>query len=148
MTRLDIRLFDANLADRAVLREYYELMVSCAADWSDEAPSEYDAAIERLRNPAPGLGPFVQWAAYLDDRLIGFEKIGFPEQENSHIATVLQRLLIDTVEPGLWDVDAPAGYHAVSWIGRAPGGLVASYARARGAMDDAPLEDSTYRSPR
>jgi GNAT superfamily N-acetyltransferase len=208
MTRLDIRLFDANLADRTVLREYYELMVSCAADWSDEAPSEYDAAIERLRNPAPGLGPFVQWAAYLDDRLMGFEKIGFPEQENSHIGfveidihpdvrrrgigtemlhcalptlaargrtevevwsvtegspaekwavrhgfervhtTVLQRLLIDTVEPGLWDVDAPAGYHAVSWIGKAPEGLVASYARARGAMDDAPLEDSTYRSPR
>jgi mycothiol synthase len=207
MARLDIRLFDADLVDSAVLREYYELMVACAADWSDEPPSDYDAAVQRLRNPAPGLGPFVHWAAYLDGRLVGFEKIGFPEQENSHVgfveidvhpdvrrrgvgtemlrcavptlaargrtevqlwsvtegsaaerwavrhgfervhATAMQRLSIDTVDPGRWEVDAPAGYRTVSWIGAAPEDLVASYARARGAIDDAPVGESAFRAP-
>lgn len=62
-------------------------------------------------------------------------------------ATVLQRLAITTADRSRWDVPAPAGYRAVAWSDDAPDDLVAGYAAARNAMQDAPTGESAYRSP-
>jgi mycothiol synthase len=62
-------------------------------------------------------------------------------------ATVTQQLTLDAVDPSLWDVAAPTGYRAVSWIDTAPEELVASYARARRAIQDAPRGDAGYQVP-
>jgi mycothiol synthase len=62
-------------------------------------------------------------------------------------ATVAQQLKLDAVDPSLWDVAAPTGYRAVSWTDTAPEELVASYALARRAMQDAPLGDAGYQVP-
>ena len=60
---------------------------------------------------------------------------------------VQQKLHLPEVDPSTWRVDAPAGYHAVSWIGAAPDDLVASYARASNAIHDAPFGESGFELP-
>lgn len=79
-------------------------------------------------------GPGEAWATRL-----GFE---------SADVTLTQGLSLDAADPRLWDVPAPAGYHAVSWTSIAPDELVASYASARNAMHDAPVGDIVYQLPR
>lgn len=59
--------------------------------------------------------------------------------------TVLQRLVIAETDPSLWDVDAPAGYHAREWSGSAPASIVDSFARARDSILDAPSGDTSFR---
>jgi mycothiol synthase len=87
--------------------------------------------VEGWNVPQGGAGE--QWAAAM-----GFRTV--------HV-TVSQRLLFDEVDPATWDVPAPAGYRVVAWIDEAPADLVASYARARGAIHDAPLGAAGYRLP-
>jgi GNAT superfamily N-acetyltransferase len=58
--------------------------------------------------------------------------------------TVIQSLSIDTADVRLWEVPAPAGYRTVAWTGAAPGEFVASYARTRNAIHDAPVGDIAY----
>ena len=47
--------------------------------------------------------------------------------------TVQQKLHLPEVDPSTWQVDAPAGYHAVTWIGAPP--------------DDAPSGESGFELP-
>ncbi|MFC1400873.1 MULTISPECIES: GNAT family N-acetyltransferase [Streptacidiphilus] len=61
---------------------------------------------------------------------------------------MLQRLMIADVDPGLWEVQAPSGYHLEQWLAAAPASLVDSFARARGAIHDAPVGTSSYSTPR
>lgn len=58
-----------------------------------------------------------------------------------------QELSIPETDPQRWQVPTPAGYRAQRWIGVAPQDVVASFARARGAISDAPGGDSSYQSP-
>jgi mycothiol synthase len=69
---------------------------------------------------------------------LGFEKV----EER-----VLQNLVVSDVDPGRWDVPAPAGFRAERWIGAAPEPLVAGYARARTAISDAPTGRSNDKVP-
>jgi GNAT superfamily N-acetyltransferase len=62
-------------------------------------------------------------------------------------ATVMQALVVAEVDRARWDVATPAGYRLARWIGAAPAELVDSYARARQAIQDAPLGDTGYQSP-
>jgi mycothiol synthase len=61
--------------------------------------------------------------------------------------SVLQTLELAEVDPAIWDVEPPAGYRLVRWIGHAPDDLVESYARARHAIGDAPPGESAFRAP-
>jgi GNAT superfamily N-acetyltransferase len=61
--------------------------------------------------------------------------------------TVQQRLAMHEVDPANWQLDAPAGYHAVTWIDAAPEGLAASYARASNAIHDAPFGEAGFEFP-
>jgi GNAT superfamily N-acetyltransferase len=78
-------------------------------------------------------GPGARWASGM-----GFRPVQI---------TLLQRLVIDEVEPSSWAVTPPSGYHAVRWIDPAPDAHLASYVRARAAIHDAPVGDEQYRSP-
>jgi mycothiol synthase len=69
---------------------------------------------------------------------LGFEKV----EER-----VLQNLVISDVDPGRWDVPAPAGFRIQHWTGAAPEPLVAGFARARTAITDAPTGRSTDEFP-
>jgi len=204
---LDVRPFDVDHAGDNALADYYELVRASTADWSDEPPSDLETTIGRLRNPTPGLGGILRWAAYVDERLRAFATVRLPGHENEaiglvdltvhpdfrrrgiatamlrhilvalrekgrpkiealsvkkggageHWATwlgfrqvhtiVAQRLAIDAVDPSLWAVDPPVGYRSVSWISTAPEDLVASYARTRNAIHDAPQSDGGHTSP-
>ncbi|MEU5265646.1 GNAT family N-acetyltransferase [Amycolatopsis sp. NPDC021455] len=62
-------------------------------------------------------------------------------------ATARQALVVAEADPARWDVPVPGGYRLRSWIGAAPEDVVASYARARGAIHDAPLGESEFRWP-
>ncbi|MDR8411765.1 GNAT family N-acetyltransferase [Nonomuraea sp. 3-1Str] len=59
----------------------------------------------------------------------------------------LQVLRVPEVDPALWEVPVPAGHRLEQWTGAAPDTLVESFARARGAIHDAPVGDSSYRHP-
>ncbi|MGW6504265.1 GNAT family N-acetyltransferase [Nonomuraea angiospora] len=59
----------------------------------------------------------------------------------------LQLLTIGEADPALWEVPVPPGHRLERWTGAAPDALVESYARARGAIHDAPTGDSSYRHP-
>lgn len=61
--------------------------------------------------------------------------------------TVQQKLHLPEVDPSTWQVDAPPGYHAVTWIGAPPDDLVASYASASNAVHDAPSGESGFELP-
>ncbi|MFI5610612.1 GNAT family N-acetyltransferase [Amycolatopsis sp. NPDC051903] len=61
--------------------------------------------------------------------------------------TVLQILELDDVDRRRWDVAVPEGYRLVRWVGEAPAGLVEVYAKARGAIGDAPLGESGLAAP-
>lgn len=78
-------------------------------------------------------GPGEHWASWLGCRQVD--------------VTVAQRLALDAVDPTLWEVEAPPGYRSVSWISAAPEELVASYARARNAIHDAPQGGARISSP-
>ncbi|MEV4113710.1 GNAT family N-acetyltransferase [Nonomuraea sp. NPDC049695] len=59
----------------------------------------------------------------------------------------LQVLRVPEADPALWEVPVPPGHRLERWTGVAPDTLVESYARARGAIHDAPTGDSSYRHP-
>ncbi|MBC3840777.1 hypothetical protein GXW82_12245 [Streptacidiphilus sp. 4-A2] len=60
---------------------------------------------------------------------------------------VRQQLVVADADPALWDVPLPAGYRLEQWSDVTPESLVASYARAKGAIHDAPSGDSSFRFP-
>jgi GNAT superfamily N-acetyltransferase len=59
---------------------------------------------------------------------------------------VLQELALTPADPSRWEVPAPTGYSLARWVGSAPTDLLASYARARAAIHDAPTGES-FRPP-
>lgn len=61
---------------------------------------------------------------------------------------VQQHLMLAEIDQALWDVPAPDGYRLQSWTGAAPDELVASYAVALQAMDDAVSGDLQWDEPR
>jgi GNAT superfamily N-acetyltransferase len=61
---------------------------------------------------------------------------------------VVQRLMLREADPALWEMPAPTGYRAVSWVGSAPEELVASLALAQNAIHDAPRGDAEFQFPR
>ena len=58
-----------------------------------------------------------------------------------------QRLDLTEADPAAWQVDAPAGYHAVTWASAAPAELVASYAHTANAIHDAPFGEANFEFP-
>jgi GNAT superfamily N-acetyltransferase len=62
--------------------------------------------------------------------------------------TVLQRLCLHDISDSAWDVPLAPGYRVVSWDDRAPDDLVASYAAAQDAIQDAPLGNTSFRYAR
>ena len=60
---------------------------------------------------------------------------------------VLQVLPVTEVDSARWDVPSPRGFALKAWSGAAPESLVADYARARSAMTDAPVGNSSLRTP-
>ncbi|WP_406632311.1 GNAT family N-acetyltransferase [Amycolatopsis sp. WGS_07] len=73
-------------------------------------------------------GPGESWAQGLGFRIV-------------HTA-VLQIMELSEVDRRRWEVAVPGGYRLVRWIGSAPDDLVEEYAKARGAIADAPLGGS------
>jgi GNAT superfamily N-acetyltransferase len=61
--------------------------------------------------------------------------------------TMLQIMDLGEVDRRRWDVTVPEGYRLVRWIGEAPNDLVEAYAKARGAIGDAPLGESALAAP-
>ncbi|MFI9387237.1 GNAT family N-acetyltransferase [Kutzneria sp. NPDC052558] len=182
------------------------VLASRAVDWPD-VPQHATAEmiVRRMRDPDPGEGERLRWAAYLDDRLAGFLRLIVPEQgaegaveitvhpdlrrrgvgsallrtvlpvlrdrgrtiiEGWWIAadgvgerwavergfrrthtTVIQDLALPQADVSRWAAGTPAGYRTVQWINHAPEDLVASYATARRAIEDAPLGDAVFESP-
>jgi GNAT superfamily N-acetyltransferase len=61
--------------------------------------------------------------------------------------TMLQIMELGEVDRRRWDVAMPEGYRLVRWIGEAPDDLVEAYAKARGAIGDAPLGESGLAAP-
>lgn len=78
-------------------------------------------------------GDSEQWA-----RSRGFRKV----QQSA-----LQSLTVADVDPGLWEMPAPPGFRAERWIAAAPQELVEGFARARTAITDAPMGESSRRFP-
>jgi GNAT superfamily N-acetyltransferase len=61
--------------------------------------------------------------------------------------TVDQQLDLRAVDPASWSVEVPAGYHLVTWSGATPEDLLASFAKARNAIRDAPAGVAAYNNP-
>lgn len=78
-------------------------------------------------------GPGESWAQGLGFRIV-------------HSA-VLQIMELSEVDRGRWDVSTPSRYRLVRWVGAAPDDLVEAYAKARGAIGDAPLGESVLGVP-
>ncbi|MFD2472304.1 GNAT family N-acetyltransferase [Amycolatopsis silviterrae] len=78
-------------------------------------------------------GPGESWALGLGFRIV-------------HTA-ILQIMRLDEVDRRRWDAPVPGGYRLVRWIGAAPDDLVEEYAKARGAIADAPLGESGLAEP-
>lgn len=55
-----------------------------------------------------------------------------------------QMLHVADADPGLWDVEVPAGFRLAQWADAAPESLVAAFAAARNAIADAPHGESSY----
>jgi len=70
-------------------------------------------------------------------------RLGFSTVEEH----ALQVLVVADVDPGRWEVPAPPGFRAEQWIGAAPQPLVAGYAQARTAINDAPAGESSRAFP-
>jgi GNAT superfamily N-acetyltransferase len=60
---------------------------------------------------------------------------------------VLQTLEVNSADPALWRVPAPAGFGAIRWVDAAPDDVVESFAAARTAIRDAPRGDASYEEP-
>jgi mycothiol synthase len=60
---------------------------------------------------------------------------------------VEQNLIVADADPARWNLPAPPGFRAERWIDAAPEEFVAGYARARTAITDAPLGESSLRFP-
>ena len=71
-------------------------------------------------------------------------KVGFGKPA-LHMA--MQRLDIAEADPASWHVPEPRGYRLVGWTGAAPEELLASYARARHAIEDSNVGDLTWQEP-
>ena len=71
-------------------------------------------------------------------------KVGFGEPA---LRLVMQQLDIADVDPAVWEVSGPEGYRLVAWIGPAPEEILASYARARHAIEDSVVGDLTWDEP-
>lgn len=61
--------------------------------------------------------------------------------------TVVQRLDTASVPPSTWDVSPSPGYQLTQWIGPTPDDLLARYAAARPAIQDAPAGEAGYQQP-
>ena len=61
--------------------------------------------------------------------------------------TVVQRLDVASVPPSTWDVPVSPGYRLAQWVGSTPDDLLAEYAAARLAIQDAPASEASYRQP-
>jgi mycothiol synthase len=61
--------------------------------------------------------------------------------------TVVQRLDVASVPPSTWDVSPSPGYQLTHWIGPTPDDLLAGYAAARPAIQDAPAGEAGYQQP-
>lgn len=57
---------------------------------------------------------------------------------------LMQTLVVESVDPVLWDVAAPDGYRLYGWTDAAPEELIVSYAEARKAIADAPSQGLTW----
>jgi mycothiol synthase len=60
---------------------------------------------------------------------------------------IRQTLRIADVDPSTWRVPSPAGFRAMRWTGAAPQEVVAGFARARTALEDAPTGESSFEQP-
>lgn len=69
--------------------------------------------------------------------------LGFKEVQR----IVLQSLDIPTANRSAWDLPVASGYRLTRWTGHAPDELVASFALARQAIEDAPEGDTTFEQP-
>lgn len=58
-----------------------------------------------------------------------------------------QVLDVSGTDVALWHVPIPAGYRLERWVGAVPDALIDSYAQARTAITDAPMNESSYRHP-
>jgi GNAT superfamily N-acetyltransferase len=62
-------------------------------------------------------------------------------------AVVVQQLVLADIYRKRWPAGLPDGYRLVRWTGAAPEGIIASYARARSAIRDAPTGETEFTAP-
>lgn len=60
---------------------------------------------------------------------------------------VIQALPVPQIDPQRWHVPVPDGFALEAWLGSAPENLVVEYARARTAIADAPVGESSVQQP-
>jgi len=71
-------------------------------------------------------------------------RVGFGEPA---LRMVMQQLDVADVDPAVWEVSEPEGYRLVEWTGPAPEEILASYARARHAIEDSAVGDLAWDEP-
>jgi len=83
---LDIQPLDPQRASEQQLAGYHAMRAAVvAADWPEDPPLTYEAAIGRLRTPPIEDGPCRFWVGQLDGRLAGSVRVALPEGSNSGI---------------------------------------------------------------
>jgi len=93
---------------------------------------------------APGRTLAASWNTVADTPAATWaERLGFRVTTR----VVVQAVDFETVDRTLWEIAAPAGYRAEAWCNTAPDELVESFAKARTAIEEAQLDDWTYRLP-
>lgn len=89
MTDVVVESFEPSRASEADLAGYHRVVVaSQQVDRPDGQRLSYQAAVERLTTPFPGLGSVAWWVARGRDGIVGMANVHFPEAENRHIGLV------------------------------------------------------------
>lgn len=89
MTTTDIRVLDPDRASEQDLAGYHTTYAAAlCVDMPENPPLTYESAVGSLRNPPHSDGACTFWAAFLDDRVAGFLKLGLPNGENDKMAFV------------------------------------------------------------
>ncbi|HEX4223270.1 MAG TPA: GNAT family N-acetyltransferase, partial [Pseudonocardiaceae bacterium] len=85
---MDIRPFDGNQASATELTDFHQLTLASAPDWANNAPTDYDSVIKKLRGGESPFGPTTHRAAYLDGKLIGDAEVSLPQEGSTQLAVL------------------------------------------------------------
>jgi GNAT superfamily N-acetyltransferase len=84
---LAVSVFKAQTASREDLEGYFQMRVAAVAvDAPDYPPLKFEPIVARLTTPLTGRGTPRNWVARCDGQVVGMATVGFPGEENRHLA--------------------------------------------------------------